>query len=71
VPEVGRPWRCSTQKASDGSWKTRNQFAHHIWGYCVDLPDALCLTEPLIVAEYRPTIFITALKSAKLSLSRE
>lgn len=44
-------------KLIDGSWKTRNKFAHHIWGYCDDLPDALCLTEPLLVAEYRRKLY--------------
>jgi hypothetical protein len=48
---------CAVINVTQASRDTRNKFAHHIWGYCADLPNAFCLTDPLIVAEYRRELF--------------
>lgn len=29
------------------SQKARNRFAHHVWGYCSELPDDILLTDPI------------------------
>ncbi len=31
--------------------KRRNEFAHHLWGRCPDIPDALLLADPAMLAE--------------------
>jgi hypothetical protein len=49
-------WQClllqAINKVTASARDQRNEFAHHVWGVCSTLPDALLLTEAKIVVAY-------------------
>lgn len=41
----------ATLNSIKSSYKRRNEFSHHIWGYSPDLPDSILLIDPAVLIE--------------------